>query len=127
MEAAVTRAQLEVQRALPAFKGYEDFSMQIRNHQGTRFGIWNQRHAWFWFIGDARCKSAAIGVAANEQEAICEACSSIREIATRMAGAAESQDQRKSTGDSSCPEAGLSRLRPIERDCCQQRNDHGSW
>jgi hypothetical protein len=39
--------------------------MQIRNHLGTRFGIWKQRHAWFWFIDDPRCESAAVGVAAN--------------------------------------------------------------
>jgi hypothetical protein len=59
--------------------------MQIRNPLGTRFGIWKQRHAWFWFIDDPPlCESAAVGVAANEQEAICEAYSSIREMATRV-------------------------------------------
>jgi hypothetical protein len=58
--------------------------MQIRNHLGTRFGIWKQRHAWFWFIDDPRCESAAVGVAANEQEAICEAYSSIQDMATRV-------------------------------------------
>jgi hypothetical protein len=57
--------------------------MQIRNHLGTRSGIWKQRHAWFWFIDDPRCESAAVGVAANEQEAICEAYSCIREMAPR--------------------------------------------
>lgn len=68
--------------------------MQIRNHHGTRFGIWNQRHAWFWFFGDAACKGAAIGVAANEQEAVCEAYSSIREIVARDAATPESGFKR---------------------------------
>jgi hypothetical protein len=101
--------------------------MQIRDHQGTRFGIWNQRHAWFWFIGEARCKTAAIGVAANEQDAICEACSSIQEIAMRVAGAAESEEEVKSTGDGSRPVTGLLQRSTIERDRCQQRNGYGSW
>lgn len=72
--------------------------MQVRNHHGTRFGIWNQRHVWFWFIGDTRCKGAAIGVAANEQEALSEAYSSIQEIAARVASAAESIAEVKTAG-----------------------------
>lgn len=100
--------------------------MLTRNHRGTRFGIWNQRHAWFWFIGDARCKTAAIGVAANEQEAIREACSCIRERVTTVAGALHSQDDEiKGVGNSSCSHNRL-REKPIGRDCCQQRNDYGS-
>ena len=101
--------------------------MQIRNHLETRFGIWKQRHAWFWFIDDARCESAAVGVAANEQEAICEAYSSIQEMATRVVGPVESEDEITSAGEGDRSEAGLLRQKPIERDCCQQRNGYGSW
>jgi len=65
--------------------------MRIGNHLGTNFGIWNGRHAWFWFVADARCNGAAIGAAANEAEAICEAYSSIEEMAAQRPGTAESQ------------------------------------
>jgi hypothetical protein len=33
----------------------------------------------------------------------------------------------KSTGDGSRPAAALPLLRPIGRDCCQQRNRYGTW
>jgi hypothetical protein len=63
-------------------------TMRRGNHLGTSFEIWNGRHAWFWFVTDAGW-SAAIGAAANEAEAICEARQSIEEMAARRAGAAE--------------------------------------
>jgi hypothetical protein len=61
--------------------------MRIRNYLGTRFEIWNGGHSWFWFVGNACCSGAAIGAAANEAEAISEACRSIEEIAARSSTA----------------------------------------
>jgi hypothetical protein len=61
--------------------------MRIRKYRGTRFEIWNGGHSWFWFVGNARCNGAAIGAAANEAEAISEACSSIEEKAARSSSA----------------------------------------
>lgn len=57
--------------------------MEIGNHLGTSFEIWNGRRTWFWFVADARCGGAAIGAAANQGEAIREACLSIEEMAAR--------------------------------------------
>jgi hypothetical protein len=52
--------------------------MRIGNQLGTSFEIWNGRHVWFWFVADTHC--AAIGAAANEEEAIGEARLSIEEM-----------------------------------------------
>jgi hypothetical protein len=57
--------------------------MQIRNHLGTSFGVWNGGQAWFWFIADACCNGAIIGAAGNEEDAIFEARSSIEEMVSR--------------------------------------------
>ena len=73
--------------------------MRIGNHLGTSFGVWNGRHAWFWFVADARCQGAAIGAATNEAEAICEAHSSIEEIVARRPGIVESEGNIKAAVD----------------------------
>lgn len=65
--------------------------MRIGNHLGISFEIWSGRHAWFWFVADASCNGAAIGAAANEVEAICEAHSSIEEMIERRSSTAEQQ------------------------------------
>jgi len=56
--------------------------MWIHNHAGS-FEIWNGRQAWFWFVADPCWSGAAIGAAANQTEAIYEACSLIEEMAAR--------------------------------------------
>jgi hypothetical protein len=60
--------------------------MRIRSHLGTSFEVWHRRHVWFWFVADPCCDGASIGAAANEAEAICEARSSIEEMAARRSG-----------------------------------------
>jgi hypothetical protein len=55
--------------------------MRIRSHLGTSFKVWHGRHTWFWFVADPCCDGASIGAAANEAEAIGEACSTIEEMA----------------------------------------------
>jgi hypothetical protein len=57
--------------------------MHIGNHLGISFEIWTGRHGWFWFVTDGCGSGAAIGVAANYADAICEARSSIEEMAAR--------------------------------------------
>jgi hypothetical protein len=73
-------------------------AMQIGNYLGTSFGIWKGRQAWFWFVVDAPSNGAAIGAAANETEAICEAHSSIEEIAARRLGTTVSETQCQNRG-----------------------------
>jgi hypothetical protein len=70
--------------------------MLIGNHLGTSFEIWSGRQTWFWFVVDCRCDGAAIGAAANEVEAIREACLSIEEMAARRSHTAESPRINKS-------------------------------
>jgi hypothetical protein len=88
--------------------------MPIGNHLGTSFEIWSGRQTWFWFVVNCRCDGAVIGAAANEAEAIREACLSIEEMAARRSHTAESprfnkkQSPRKSRMDSS--QFGRSRL-----------------
>lgn len=69
--------------------------MRIGNYLGTRFEIWNGRHTWFWFVADASCSGAAIGAAANEEEAIREARLSIEEMSARRLSAAGSLEISK--------------------------------
>jgi len=70
--------------------------MLIGNHRGTSFEIWSGRQTWFWFVVNCRCNGAAIGAAANEAEAIREACLSIEEMAARRPHTAESPRINKS-------------------------------
>ena len=69
--------------------------MRIRSHLGTSFEVWSGRRAWFWFVSDPRGDGASIGAATNETEAICEAHSSIEEMATRHSSTAVSLGMRK--------------------------------
>ena len=70
--------------------------MLIGNHLGTSFEIWSGRQTWFWFVVNCGCNGAAIGAAANEAEAIREACLSIEEMAARRPHTAESPRINKS-------------------------------
>src|SRR5437879_1596925 len=65
--------------------------MWMCNHQGTRFQIWKGQHTWFWFVADTCCDGAAIGAAANELDAVCEARRSIEEMASRRSGNGEAR------------------------------------
>jgi hypothetical protein len=95
--------------------------MRIGNHLGTRFGVWNGRHAWFWFVADARCNGAAVGAAANEADAICEARCSIEEMATLRPGTAQSRPSIKTAvnrGRAGAP-ADAVRQTLIQTDCLE--------
>lgn len=63
--------------------------MRMVSYLGSSFGIWSDRHTWFWFVADSRCNGAAIGAAANEGEADCEARSLIEEMTARQSCTAE--------------------------------------
>jgi len=93
--------------------------MWIGNHLGTRFGIWHGRHAWFWFVADVRCNGAAVGAAANEADAICEARRSIEEMATLRPGTAQSRGSIKTAVNRSraCAPTDAVRQTLIQTDC----------
>jgi len=57
----------------------------VRNdtHMGVRFQVWNGQQGWLWYVVGPDRKGGAIGVAANEMEALREARWSIEELATR--------------------------------------------
>jgi hypothetical protein len=72
-------------------------SMWIGNHLDSSFEIWKGGHTWFWFVADACCSGAAIGAAANQAEAIREACLSIEEMAARRSGSPDASGISNST------------------------------
>jgi hypothetical protein len=65
--------------------------MRMSNYLGSSYGIWNGRNAWFWFVTETAHHGAAIGVAANEAEAVREARCSIEEMAEPPTSMAESR------------------------------------
>ncbi len=59
--------------------------MSKRIYMGMEFEVWGSARGWFWMVADPRTGRAAIGSCASERGAIQEACSSIDEIAARLA------------------------------------------
>jgi hypothetical protein len=77
-----------------------------RSHMGIGFELWNGQRTWFWYVVYPRRNGGAIGVAANEADAIREARSSIEEMLARhRAGAAASPVIGKTAAASAIEEA----------------------
>jgi len=70
--------------------------MSSRSYMGSGFEVWNSQRTWFWFVVDPLHNGGAIGAAANEADAIREACSSIEAMsAQRRAGLAAFQQSNQ--------------------------------
>lgn len=50
-----------------------------RSYLGARFEVWNGQQSWFWMVADPTRDGGAIGAAASESDAICDALLSIEE------------------------------------------------
>ena len=55
----------------------------MRHYQGIDFEVWDGQQTWFWMVLDPHCEGGAIGAAANETEAVRDACLSIDEMSSR--------------------------------------------
>ena len=55
-----------------------------KHHLGIGFELWNAQQTWFWYVDNTN-RSAAIGAASSESEAIAEAHSSIEELSNSRA------------------------------------------
>ena len=55
-----------------------------KHHLGIGFELWNAQQTWFWYVDNTN-RSAAIGAASSESEAIAETHSSIEELSNSRA------------------------------------------
>ena len=53
--------------------------MNSRSYLGRSFEVWNREQSWFWMVADSSGERGAIGAAASEWAAVCDACTSIEE------------------------------------------------
>jgi hypothetical protein len=51
-----------------------------RYHRGLRFDVWTSSSSWFWRLDGPGRNSGTIGAAADEAEAVREACAMIEEM-----------------------------------------------
>jgi hypothetical protein len=53
---------------------------EMRHYQGIDFEVWEGQQTWFWLVVDPQGEGGAIGAAANQLEAVRDACWSIEEM-----------------------------------------------
>lgn len=59
--------------------------LNMRNHLGNSFTVWNRRQTWFWLVLNQHGNGGIIGTAATEAEAVRDACCSIEEMSAPLA------------------------------------------
>jgi hypothetical protein len=56
--------------------------MSRGTYLGIPFDVWSGQQGWFWLVRDSRHDAGVVGAAANQIEAVREACLSIEQMAS---------------------------------------------